>query len=99
MAGRQRGMMNEQLQLKRTNPREPEQRSAVSRGGVSIRRMQPEDAETCGRIGFEAHGAVATAHNVPSEQPSVELAVGLISKLLADPQAQGFVAEQDGRIV
>jgi predicted N-acetyltransferase YhbS len=66
--------------------------------GVSIRRMRPEDAETCGQIGFAAHGAVSVAHNVPSEQPTLEFAVGIIESLLADPLADGFVAERDGRV-
>jgi predicted N-acetyltransferase YhbS len=61
--------------------------------------MRPEDAEACGRIGFQAHAAVAAAHNVPPEQPSVKFAVGLIRGKLADPQAHGFVAERDGQLV
>ena len=61
--------------------------------------MRPEDAQACGRIGFQAHAAVAAAHNVPPEQPSVEFAVGLIRGKLADPQAHGFVAERDGQLV
>jgi predicted N-acetyltransferase YhbS len=60
--------------------------------------MRPEDAETCGQIGFAAHGAVSAAHNVPSEQPTLEVAVGIIQSLLADPLADGFVAELDGRV-
>jgi predicted N-acetyltransferase YhbS len=88
-------MMNEQRQL----DRDVAQRPSSSLAGVSVRRMQPEDAEGCGRIGFEAHGAVAAAHNVPSEQPSLEVAVGLIQGLLAQEMSHGFVAERDGQIV
>ena len=91
--------MNEQLQPGRAPVHEAERRPAPSPAGVSVRQMRPEDAEACGRIGFEAHGAVAATHNVPSEQPSLEFAIGLIRNLLADPQARGFVAERDGRIV
>jgi predicted N-acetyltransferase YhbS len=61
--------------------------------------MRADDAVACGQIGFEAHGAVAAAHNVPSEQPSVEYAVGMIRQLLAQPISQGFVAERDGQIL
>jgi predicted N-acetyltransferase YhbS len=92
-------MMNEQLQPERATASEAEPRPAPSPVGVSVRRMRPEDAEACGRIGFEAHGAVAAAHGVPSEQPSVEFAVRIISGKLADPLARGFVAEWHGRIV
>ena len=49
-------------------------------------------------VRFEAHGAVAAAHNVPSEQPSIEYAVGIIQQLLVQPISQGIVAERDGRI-
>jgi predicted N-acetyltransferase YhbS len=66
-------------------------------GGVVVRPMEPADAEACGRIGFAAHGAVAAAHNVPSEQPTPEFAVGMLTSLLADPAARGFVAERAGR--
>lgn len=71
----------------------------LGRGDVAVRLMRSEDAEICGRIGFAAHGAVAAAHNVPPEQPSIEFAIGMVRSLLADPLAQGFAAERDGRIV
>jgi predicted N-acetyltransferase YhbS len=61
--------------------------------------MRSDDAVVCGKIGFEAHGAVAAAHNVPSEQPSVEYAVGMIRQLLTQPMSQGFVAEREGQVV
>ena len=64
-----------------------------------IRRIQPEDAESCGRIAFEAHHVVATAHNFPSEHPSVEFSIGLMKAKIADRNAYGAVAERDGRIV
>jgi predicted N-acetyltransferase YhbS len=66
---------------------------------VTIRSIQTSDAEACGRIGFEAHRAVAAAHNYPPEQPSVEFSTGLINMKLNDPNAWGAVGESDGRIV
>jgi hypothetical protein len=87
--------MNEQLQL----GRDVESWAGSGLASVLVRRMQPEDAEDCGRIGFEAHRSVAAAHNVPSEQPSVEFAVGMIRSKVADPLAHGFVAERRGRVV
>jgi predicted N-acetyltransferase YhbS len=77
--------------------RETDGRPAAG-SAVSVRPMRPDDAAACGRIGFEAHGAVAAAHNVPSEQPSVEYAVGMLRQLLAQPISRGLVAERDGRI-
>src|SRR5690348_4926998 len=65
---------------------------------VVLRPMRSDDAEPCGQIGYMAHGAVAAAHNVPSEQPTVEYAVGLIRQLLAQPLSRGIVAERDRTI-
>src|SRR5450759_759021 len=64
-----------------------------------IRRIQPEDAESCGRVAFEAHHVVATAHNFPSEHPSGEFSIGLMKAKIADRNAYGAVAERGGRIV
>jgi predicted N-acetyltransferase YhbS len=91
--------MNEQPRPARTTSPEAEPHAVASAAGISVRRMRPEDAEMCGRIGFEAHGAVAAAHTVPSEQPSIEFAVGMLGTLLADPVSQGFVAERDSRVL
>lgn len=91
--------MNDQLRPEHAASREGQPRPAPVPVGLSVRLMRPEDAEVCGRVGFEAHGAVAAANNVPSEQPTLEFAVGLIRALQADPAAHGFVAERDGRVV
>jgi predicted N-acetyltransferase YhbS len=75
--------------------------SADQNRGASliIRPIQPEDVESCGRIAFQAHHAVATAHNFPPEHPSVEFSIGLMKAKIADRNAYGAVAERDGRIV
>ncbi len=65
---------------------------------VVLRPMRSDDAQSCGQIGHMAHGAVAAAHNVPSEQPTVEHAVGMIRQLLAQPLSRGIVAERDGTL-
>src|SRR5919202_4167616 len=64
-----------------------------------IRSIRQDDAETCGKIGFQAHKAVSSAHGYPSEQPSIEFAVGMIKTLLANPNSWGVLAERDGRIL
>jgi predicted N-acetyltransferase YhbS len=66
---------------------------------VRIRSIKKADAETCGKIGFEAHKTVSSAHGFPSEQPSEEYAIGLIEMLLNNPNTWGFVAEKDRQIL
>ena len=67
--------------------------------GLIIRSIQQADAETCGEIGFQAHKAISSAHGYPSEQPSIEFAVGMIKTLLANPNSWGTLAERDGQIL
>lgn len=66
---------------------------------ITIRAIQPGDVESCGRTAHTAHMAVAAAHNVPCEHPSVEFSIGLIGNKIKDPNAIGFVAEENGRIL
>jgi GNAT superfamily N-acetyltransferase len=66
---------------------------------LTIRSIKQTDAETCGKIGFQAHKAISSAHGYPSEQPSVEFAVGMIKTLLANPNSWGALAERDGKIL
>jgi predicted N-acetyltransferase YhbS len=66
---------------------------------VRIRSIEKADAEICGKIGFEAHKTVSSAHGFPSEQPSEEYAIGLIEMLLNNPNTWGFVAEKDTQIL
>ncbi len=67
--------------------------------GLVIRSIRQADAETCGKIGFQAHKAISSAHGYPSEQPSTEFAVGMIRTLLANPNSWGALAERDGQIL
>jgi GNAT superfamily N-acetyltransferase len=64
-----------------------------------IRSILQDDAEMCGKIGFQAHKAISSAHGYPSEQPSLEFAVGMIRTLLANPNSWGALAERDGQIL
>lgn len=66
---------------------------------VAIRPIRAEDTESCGHVAYAAHAAVAAAHNVPCEHPSVEFSIGLIGNKVNDPNAVGFVAEGGGNIV
>jgi predicted N-acetyltransferase YhbS len=64
-----------------------------------IRSIRQDDAEMCGKIGFQAHKEISSAHGYPSEQPSLEFAVGMIRTLLANPNSWGALAERDGQIL
>src|SRR5918999_3323861 len=67
--------------------------------GLIVRSIQQTDAETCGEMGFQAHKAISSTHGYPSQQPSLEFAVGMIKTLLANPNSWGALAERDGKIL
>ena len=66
---------------------------------LTVRPIKQADAETCGKIGFQAHKAISSAHGYPSEQPSIEFGVGMIKTLLANPNSWGKLAERDDKIL
>jgi predicted N-acetyltransferase YhbS len=66
--------------------------------GVKIRLGTPDDAETCGRICYEAFAAIAGEHGFPPDFPSPEVATGLLAMLFSQPSFYGVVAELDGRV-
>jgi predicted N-acetyltransferase YhbS len=67
--------------------------------GLTIRSIEQADAEICGKIGFQAHKVISSAHGYPSEQPTNEFAVEMIKTMLANPYSWGSLAEQKGRIL
>lgn len=66
---------------------------------IELRPGRPTDVEACARICFEAFGAVAAQHNFPSDVPSMEIGVDLITMLLTHPHFFSVVAELEGKIV
>ena len=62
-----------------------------------IRPIEHNDVESCGKIGYEAHKAISSAHGYPSEQPSEEYGIGLIRSLLHNPNSWGVLAERQGK--
>jgi len=58
-----------------------------------------EDAAACGLIDFEAFRSISSQHNFPWDFPSVEVATGVVSGMLANPGFYCVVAEADGKIV
>src|ERR687886_605455 len=64
-----------------------------------VRSIEQNDAEICGKIGYEAHKAISSAHGYPCEQPSEEFGIGLIKMLLNNPNSWGVLAERQDRIL
>lgn len=64
-----------------------------------IRPIEQTDAESCGKVGYEAHKTISSAHGYPSEQPSEEFGIGLIRRLLGNPNSWGVLAERQGKIL
>jgi hypothetical protein len=64
-----------------------------------IRPIEQNDVERCGRIGYQAHKTISSAHGYPSEQPSEEFGIGLIRSLLDNPNSWGILAERQGTIL
>jgi GNAT superfamily N-acetyltransferase len=64
--------------------------------GVIVREAAPGDAESCGRIFYEAFEAIAARYNHPVEPGSREFTRFHIGGLLANDGILGFVAERAG---
>src|SRR5690242_2310495 len=64
-----------------------------------IRPIEQTDAESCGKVGYEAHKTISSTHGYPSEQPSEEFGIGLIKRLLCNPHSWGVLAERQGKIL
>ena len=62
-----------------------------------IRPIEQNDAESCGKIGYEAHKTVSSAHGYPSEQPCEEFGIELIRRLLENPNSWGVLVERQGK--
>jgi GNAT superfamily N-acetyltransferase len=57
-----------------------------------LRPGRPEDAADCGRICYEAFGAIAEAHGFPPDFPSVEVATARMASLLSLAGTRSVVA-------
>jgi predicted N-acetyltransferase YhbS len=66
---------------------------------VKLRPGRPEDTEVCGRIIYEAFGAIADQHNFPRDFPAREITAGVASMLLGHPGFYSVVAEVNGKVV
>jgi N-acetylglutamate synthase-like GNAT family acetyltransferase len=66
---------------------------------IRIRPIERGDLEICGKIGYEAHRAVSSAHGYPSEQPSEEFGIGLVKRLAGNPNSWGVLAERQDKML
>src|SRR3989337_3031302 len=64
---------------------------------LRIRPIEQNDANICGKIAYEAHKNISSAHGYPSEQPSEEYGIGLIRSLLHNPNSWGVLAERQDK--
>lgn len=60
---------------------------------IHIRPMRQGDAETCGRITYEAFKSIADSHNFRPDFPSPEFATQLAESFFASPHTFAVVAE------
>ena len=65
---------------------------------LTIRPPRADDAETLGRICYEAFAGVAKAHNFTPDFPNAGIATGLMQRMIASPTSFGRVAEVDGAL-
>jgi predicted N-acetyltransferase YhbS len=66
---------------------------------LTVRPAEPADAQESGRICHDAFASIATRHGFTPDFPSVEIATGLVSGLIAHPGFFSVVAEKDGKVV
>ena len=79
-------------------PKTPQSWIAENQASV-IRRATTADAEVCGRICFEAFGALAEKHSFPNDFPAPEIPAHVLSTMFSHPSFFCVVAEQDGKII
>jgi predicted N-acetyltransferase YhbS len=71
----------------------------VPAAAVTLREVQPGDADACAQILFDAFGGIHDHHRFPRYFPVPEAASRLMAAWVPHPSIWGVVAEIDGRIV
>src|SRR5437867_7924683 len=66
---------------------------------IELRSGTPADGEICGRICYDAFKTISEAHGFASDFPAPEVAIGVLTRMLAHPEFYSVIAEIDGRIV
>ena len=67
--------------------------------GVTLRGVEPGDADGCAQILFDAFGHFHDHHRFPRDFPVPEAAMAMMGMSIPHPLIWGVVAEIDGRIV
>jgi GNAT superfamily N-acetyltransferase len=67
--------------------------------GVIVRDATPADAESCGRIFYDAFESIATRHRLPIEPSSREFTRFAVGQMLATEDVAGLVAERAGEVL
>lgn len=66
---------------------------------LKLRSGTPADAEICGRICYQAFKTISEAHGFAPDFPAPEVAIDVLTRMLANPKFYSVVAEIDERIV
>jgi predicted N-acetyltransferase YhbS len=66
---------------------------------IKLRSGTPADAEICGRICYNAFKTISEAHGFAPDFAAPEVAIGVLTRMLANPKFYSVIAEIDGRIV
>jgi predicted N-acetyltransferase YhbS len=73
--------------------------ASTAAGRVTLRDIEPGDAEACAQICFDAFAAAHDHHRFPRDFPVLEAARELMAAWVPHPSIWGVVAELDGRVV
>jgi GNAT superfamily N-acetyltransferase len=65
---------------------------------IALSPATAQDVPELGRILYTAFQTLADHHNFPRDFPSIEVASGVLSMLIANPGFYGVAAEEDGRL-
>src|SRR5262249_15825202 len=66
---------------------------------IELRSGTSADADICGRICYDAFKTISEAHGFAPDFPAPEVAIGLLTWMIAHPKFYSVIAEIDGRIV
>jgi predicted N-acetyltransferase YhbS len=66
---------------------------------IQLRPGTPEDAEVCGRICYNAFKRISEAHGFTPDFPAPQVAIDVLTRMLANPNSYSVVAEMNGKIV
>jgi GNAT superfamily N-acetyltransferase len=66
---------------------------------LMVREARPVDAESCGRIFYDAFESIASRHSLPVEPGSPEFTRFAVAGMLANDRITGLVAEHAGEVI